>query len=384
MKKMKRWLSLFLAVVLCMSVLMQTHAENLLYTEENQNAKETNYPDVHNYILNNLNRSYIRKPKMRTLQMEQTSNELIDTEHTIAVKYTLADAARCKEGVTIDGIFSNPEEASEIILGQYTSTARVYLTSENSDYYVAFVDTTLLNGTTTILDWIFAKNDATGSVIEEIQYDAETGIAYIPKSLYLKDGIEVANAIQVQLLVAFDIQNSGKTKVDLIVENQNENITLAGIPQVEAETLDITTTIPIVTAESANRISLENLTVYLNNKETPMVLKDGETAAYNNAIGELTIIASPITLLSVRVVINSKSIPKLRAARAVNNPDDLAFLPGKLDKLDVSKIKVGDLYKYTAGVSYCWPNDPEDSPNKVVAKETSKYCYGYANSGSII
>lgn len=384
MRKMKRWLSFVMALILCMSIMLQVHAENLLFTESSQNAEETSYPDVHNYILNNLNQSYISTPKMRTLQMEQAMSELVDTEHTIAVKYTLADAAQCKQDMTIDGIFSNPEEASEIILGQYTSTSRVYMVSENSDYYVAFIDTTLINGTTTILDWIFAKNDATGSVIEEIQYDVKTGIAYIPKNLYLKDGTEVANAIQVQLLVAFDIQNSGKTKVDLIVENQNENIILAGISRIEAETLDITTTIPLTAPESANQISLENLTVYLNNKETPMVLKEGETASYNTMTGELTIVASPITLLSVKVVINNQTMSKLRAARAVNNPDDLAFLPGRLSNLDVSKISVGDLYKYTGGVSYCWPNDPETDPNKVVARETSKYCYGYINAPEVL
>lgn len=346
-------------------------------TEESQESNESvttyedgYYQDIHNYLLS-------RKPAVMTRSANSTTdNTIVDTEHTVAIKYTLADSTKVKDGDTIDSIYSDIDRASETILGQYTSTARVY-DMGLEDSYVAFLDSTLINGTAKIIDWEFAINDFTGTTVDSIEYDSESGIAYIPKSLYFDGDTEKAFAVQAQLLVSYDFSDS-KVNIGVSVENSNENVETTNTDHVKADTLDITTTIPVATPETASNICLDDLTVHVNDKETPEILNE-DTASYNMETGELTLRLAPITTLNVDVEVNSVSTQSTRAsARASGNGESLAFLPGRLSNFDTSKAYVGSLFKYETAITYCWPNS-DTQTNRYVADISKKYCYGYIN-----
>ena len=350
----------------------ETAVETTIQEEDDNTVQYEDgyYQDIHNYLLS-------RKPSVMTRSANSTTdNTIVDTEHTVAIKYTLADSTKVKDGDTIDGIYSDIDRASETILGQYTSTARVYDIGL-PDNYVAFLDSTLVNGTAKIIDWEFAINDLTGSVVDSIEYDSTSGIAYIPKSLYFDGDTEKAFAVQAQLLVSYDFSDS-KVNIGVSVENNNDNVEVTNEEYVKADTLDVTTTIPVATPETASNICLDDLTVHVNDKETPEIL-DEDTASYNMETGELTLRLAPITTLSVDVEVNSVSTASTRAvARASGNGESLAFLPGRLSNFDTSKASVGSLFKYTTGITYCWPNS-DTQTDRYVADISKKYCYGYIN-----
>ena len=78
-------------------------------TEESQESSDSvttyedgYYQDIHNYLLS-------RKPAVMSRSANSSTsndNAIIDTEHTVAIKYTLADSKEVKDGDTIDGIYS--------------------------------------------------------------------------------------------------------------------------------------------------------------------------------------------------------------------------------------------------------------------------------------
>jgi len=93
-------------------------------------------------------------------------------------------------------VFLHPE----LIITQTVGVVPVYVLSEDSDYYVAFINTMIGDSGIQTFDYAFAILNTEGEVVEGY-YDFNTGIAYIPRHLfYDEDGIVVLFEIQAQLL----------------------------------------------------------------------------------------------------------------------------------------------------------------------------------------
>lgn len=314
---------------------------------------------------------------------DPSEDDYASTGHDLYLKYLLADSTLVSDGDTIDDIFTSEEKILRTVIAQYSATADLLDPGPESDYYLALMDTTRFLGNTRALDAEFARTDNLGHVVDGPLFDRDTGIAYVPKSLY---GTDETMSIVAQVLFSYDLASSADVLVDLHVESANAQVDAIPSQSVRTNALDVTTTFPIVSPATADRISLRNLTVYINGSSSPYVLKEGRNAAYDRTTGELTIFYSPMNLYSVEVRINGRSLADaiMRApanvADAATDPSALATFPGVcFDGLDLDTLHEGDWFTYQAATNYVWPNPAPGDVSKDVRDFCVPYCYGYAN-----
>ena len=327
--------------------------------------------------------------------------DLKETGHHVYIKYTEADKGMLKDNLTIDQVWENVPEA---MMAVYGGIADVYEVSEDNEYYVAFLDSPKFNGTGELLDAEFsnANNYSTGNVAG-IKFDKAKGIAYIPKSIYEENGKEVAYALEAQLLYAFNFKTDAETQIPVAVENHKTGVKVVADEQtISVPSLDVTTTIPVVDAKSAGKLSLEDFTVYVNDEAEPFCLsnKEGETTAlYDSQTGELTICCSPVAVYALRIVIGGESVMetvssaisgawKFLAGIAdvqaeknnVSTVEDLNTLPGtRLTDLDLTTLAPSQLYAFETPVNYTYGTKIATS-NSALCKcirKSAPYCYMY-------
>ena len=290
--------------------------------------------------------------RLRALFTGADASSLTDTGHTLYLRHSYADAAYLEDGETIDSLFSDPDTAGLKLITTFESQAALYELSPDADYWIAFVSPSLFNGTGRgITDWIAAEANDKGVLVDGVEVDAEAGIAYVPKSLYFDEGgAERAYGVQLQLLVPVRFEQDSTSEVHVFIDNDRSKATaVARKLTVDAATFDITTTIPVTTAETAGAISLSDLTVYVNDSESAYTLND-ETAFWDSATGELTIAESPATLSTVSVVIDSGLLPADKAHAAGLSASDLKKIPKSLGPYLTSgedAFEVGDVFWYT-------------------------------------
>lgn len=276
------------------------------------------------------------------------------TDKAIIVKNTMADASVMKDGEGFETVYSSEEKIADTLIGQFESVASVYDPGTSSDYYVAFADTAGLGGTAKVVDWQAAEFNILGQTIEDVVFDEETGIVYLPKSLYSEDKGRI---VQVQLLCAYDFDDP-KPSVDVRIQNDNGDVTaVAESSSVEVEPLDVTMDIPVATPETAANIDVSDIEVRLNGSADPMDPAGGENMAYDAKTGVLKIAANASTIATIDITIHPRGFLAPERAYAVS-PDSMRAMKGfdgqeaVLTNLDPDKVSVGQAFKYTGFIQY--------------------------------
>lgn len=314
---------------------------------------------------------------------DSTEDDYAGTGHDLYLKYLLADSRRVSEGDTIDSIFTSEDKILETVIAQYSSTADLLDPGPQSDYYLALMDTTRFLGNTCALDAEFARTNNLGQIVHGPIFDRDTGIAYVPKSLYARDS---TMSIVAQVLLSYDLESNPDVLVDVHVDNGNSSVNAVEAQSIRANALDATTTLPVASPATARNITLADLTVYVNGSVRPYRLEEGRNAAYDRDTGELTIFYSPMNLFSVEVDIAGRGLMDnaVRAtaneAVAVSDPDALATFPGVcFENLDLDALAAGDWFRYESATNYVWDNPAPGDFSADVRDFCVPYCYGYAN-----
>lgn len=244
---------------------------------------------------------------------------LSQTDLTLVVKQTLLLADQVAEGESFDTLKADQEHFADAYLAQFQETATVYDPGRASDYYVAYVGGVEMTSPADVIDWQAAYYDTGARMAEGVSYDAETGIAYLPKSLW--DSAEAGQqqeALQIQLLVSYDPAGE-KPRIDVEIDNGAGNVTaVAGEQNIAADPFDMSVDIPVATPETAHEVALGDLSVYLNGSERPVELIEGETAEWNSETGVLTLAATGTQIVSVRVEIGARAWWEPEPAYAVS------------------------------------------------------------------
>ena len=327
------------------------------YADESDGTRNAPIGD---YIVDNLDQNLApKKEDSGFLSMLRSlvgmNREALDLAgKAIVVKNTMADASAIGEGDGFAEVYASEESISSTLLGQFESVAQLYDPGSESDYYVAFVDTVGMSGTARVIDWQAAEFNIMGELIDGVVYDDETGIAYVPKSLYADDP---AHIVQLQLLCAYDF-NASPSLVDVRIQNGNGDVTaVSQAASVEVEPMDVTMNIPVATPETASAIDVSEIEVYLNGSEDPMDPAGGENMSYDGATGVLTIAANSSTVASVDVKINPRGFLAPERAYAVT-ADSMRAMKGMdgqeavLTNLDPDKVSVGQAFTYTGFIQY--------------------------------
>ena len=285
--------------------------------------------------------------------------ELHGTGKYLTVKHTYAQ--NLEEGDTISSIMTDAEECGEKVIAMYPSVEQLYEVDGNADYYVAFADSSAQNGTSSrAVDFQAAIMNNLGMSVEGVEYDAETGLIYIPKSLYGYDDI-AAQGLQVQLLEPSSLEEGKAASVEVSVDNRNGSVTVPEkVQSVEADAFDTTISVRIATEATASAISIDDIDATADDgnvnyaKQTDGLAK---SASYDQSTGVLTVAASPAATASLQVTIKGSGIGSLlapqKAYAAYDTPDTMATLPGvQFDNMDPDSLSVGEKFWYSANTMY--------------------------------
>lgn len=228
--------------------------------------------------------------------------------NAIVVKQSLYDGNYVEDEEDIDSIMGGIEEGLDEecrkFITQLSDIAAVYDLSEGSDYYVAYINTMLADELSQVQDVAFAVNDNNGELVEGCIYDEETGLAYLPKELFLdEDGTEILLHLQVQLMQVmhdYDAEESMHSEVLVSTDNTKK---IQSAETVSADVFDFETTV-----QTEAGLNEEQMTVSVNGIPT-------EDYTYDSENGTMTLYQTSATIQSISVSEQQTSAFAAAAAR---------------------------------------------------------------------
>jgi len=156
--------------------------------DEDTKSDETTLfdPVIEKYIKRNIDTSYTQIKEMQIVNI-------------MRVKNTMVDGSKVSDDDTIDSIMSQAD-ISDVVIGQTQGILPVYQLDEDSDYWVAYVDTMKDDDNAAVQDVMIAQNDTKGITFDGWHFDNLTGLVYMPKSIFYEDGTLYVDKIQVQVM----------------------------------------------------------------------------------------------------------------------------------------------------------------------------------------
>ena len=354
-------------------------AENDAKKSVNKDASDTT-----EYIKNGLSDSAVskaektaakevgNKPSSDIKISSEASNGLTPVKHQLTVDYLLADSNKVSKNSTIDSVWKNKKN----VLTQVESDAQLYSVKGNENVYVAFTDAGRMNGIgkATYADFTDGDFKNPKSYNDEVTYDKSTGIVYVPRSLFVKDGKEKQSKLVAQLLVPYDLDNSSDLNgIRVTIENHDDKVKeVAKSQTVTGRSLDVTTTIPVATKETAKDLDLSKVNIYINDSEVPAQFTKNEYF-YNTKTGKLTFKGMPASIYSVRIVINGTATGE-KIAKAISTKT----FAGNTTESSPSNIKSADDLLALQDVGFSSDsNITADSVGSVMTFNTTAY-YNYS------
>lgn len=271
-----------------------TKEDNSAIEQANPNAAyvySTNVEDTNEYILENINKDLAGSEKLEPA-------DVTVLKQTMAVKDKLPEG-----GYNLKTMFqSEDSKYANAFVGTNQSYVYLYNTDDNSDYYVAYVNTMNNDSRTVVTDYSFTYNNLYGEVVDDCIYDADTGLAYIPKK-YTKEnrnGFGIGN-IQVQLMQLVNSYNP-TVSVNVVVDAKGVNGSVAKSGKASVNALLSTTEI-ILAEDSRSRADIKSewISVYINDNQI-------SSFEYNESTGILKVGSAPTAIDSLKVVIEKPGV----------------------------------------------------------------------------
>lgn len=356
--------------------------------------------DTTGYLAENIDQEAVASAEQVSHELGQEENAdvttladadesgLMPTCHSIMVNYNLVDSSKAN---LAEAAF----DSSEVITAAMQEQ-QIYASADNEDCFLAFIDPGQMNGIGKAAAASFSNSDVENAVSynDQITYDAQTGIAYIPKTLfYNEDGEEIVLDLQAQVFVPYSMKENGKNVISVAVENENGSVEAASSQQkIAVPSFDVTVTFPLVTKETAKNLDMDKVSLYINDSENPVVYADNEYF-FNKETGELTIAAMPMTVYSIRAAIHGETIAekitkaaageaKADIARQVRYESDIKMIPDVYLDVDYDSLVVNTSQVIPTSVNY-YTNESIGGLSSVVRKYFSYLCYSgnnYTNS----
>lgn len=343
-----------------------------LFNEARSYTKGAEFPDVVEYILENLNSKYIKNP-----------SEEFEVSGALRVKQLAVNEALAPSDKQLDTLYQSGDRTmnvyNESVMWTNQGSVPIYDVDANSDYYVAFADTMHYSDDFKAVDFKAARNNTNGESVDFID-DKETGLVYIPKS-YIKAEPE-ANAFQVEFVQYGPVDGSHKIPVK-VEANGISGVIKDGVA--EFDVISDETIFPLAESYKAlSEIDAKNIEVYINGNlyKTTNIVYDAES-------GYLSILRGPIGIREMRIVVNCKSgdqrlmsilntiFPAIKAeALTASQLDYLFNLSGQ--------PQVGDEFTLpTSQIIYSWGGVGSNNLKQIIAMGLDPFKYAYLPAGYV-
>lgn len=303
--------------------------------------------DVEGYVRDQADPEKVGEEKVGFLL--RSGSQMHGTGRYLTVKHTYAQSL--EEGDTIDSVMTDIDQMAAKFIGVGRDYAQIYEVEGEAEYYVAFVAPSAFNGASAAaVDFVAALNGTDGHVVEGVEFDAEKGLAYIPKSLLQSEECE-KRGLQIQTLEPASIDEAAETSFEVSIDNGKPGVTAVSKSQtVTAQRYDSTIEFQVATADTAAELSLSDMSITINDGNVDFAPQgeDGRQAAgYDPATGRVWVAATPATVASVQVSIDGSGLFGAKKAYAAT-PAEMNALPDiQFTGMDLSQVWVGDTFRYT-------------------------------------
>lgn len=360
-------------------------------------GEEKTHPDLNEHVFSNLDPAYVDVPENQTsISYSEGQSEIpqLGTPYShVYATYSIFDEAMSQGYTDLQDIWTKTGGA---FIASYPVNMPIYDINPDSDYLVMFmdVDGVTENAKFVYADWNTHDIDNPISLNDQIHYDIDAGIAYIPRNGFVFDednapqNAEDGLAIQAQMVYSVNLEeeNDPYGKIDVAIENNNPNVTAVS-PQmtIESPLLDITTSFQLTTSDTSHAITAEDIEIYPNATTEPMRLVysgEGQNITYNPETGVLGLAVSPMNLVDLKIVIkdNTKATEQAYGSGSYGNttlhdPWDMWQVPGtKLTAIDPDTLQSGQLFWYKGHMNAV--------KSDVKNHASTGYCYEVSFGGS--
>lgn len=259
-------------------------------------AKQGDTESTQDYILSHMNKEYTGNGD------KLTAGDVMGNTVTVADGTQLPNA-------TLDSLFGAESDkdgdgysdADGALVNQTMIYVPLYSASDDGDYFVGRVGADIKGAKVT--DWAAAENNADGKVLDDIVFDSETGLVYVPKSYVKtdKDGNKVVMATRIQLLYTTD-GNPADATVNVPVEVNAKGVSgkLMGSGSAGASVITVGTEIQLARDDEAmSDIKADTIdSVEVNGIE---YTSDMDAWSYDEETGRLLFNVSPVAITDIKV-----------------------------------------------------------------------------------
>ena len=240
-------------------------------------------PLIEQHIINNFDESLTPLDELSFMGSITVRNNLHDGE------------AMQRHGVrTFDEIQATDGAWFDSFITMYLTSVPLYSLSTESNYFVAYVDTLFNNPDVFVSDYVFALNANTGETVNG-RFDASTGLAYIPRELFVDGDTFYLGRVQVQLLQVQSV-------LDMDMMAYVEVLTDIELTRATSEVVgDFDHT---VTVDEANSfVTTTMINAGLNGDEIEVFVNgfSVEDFEYDSVTGEVTVYQNSASIISLRV-----------------------------------------------------------------------------------
>lgn len=281
--------------------------------------------------------------------------------HRLLLNYDLVDRTEV-ESKGLKSIHEiHEKDKSMALIAAFREPVQMYEV-KGKDVLVAMIDPSKMTNVAEVRDANFTNTDTAHPTIynDRIQYDMNTGIVYVPKSLYIdKDGKETTFDLNAELMALYDLGTTKSQQVIVETESNDEKVRTANVGKVSADIMDTYVTIPLASADTAKNVDMHLVDIYINDETAPVKLTT-DNYFYDEKTGNFSLSIAPVTVYKMKAVIKKdtanfieKGIRKLKGTFntvfAANTPsiksaDDMNVMPVTLTVDHLENLVEGAYY----------------------------------------
>lgn len=269
--------------------------EPIKFEKSKRSKRSVDILELEDYIRENLKTDIV---KNNILEKFQKKDALTVT--TTVIDGTLLKNATLKD-LNKDENKDNIQDNYKAIANQTTSNIPLFEVSKESKYLVGKVIGKLQNAKVT--DIAFAKNNANAQILNDIIFDKETSLVYVPKTY-----TEKPLSVRTQIIVTTDEKpTKAKSEINVFVENKNVKDVLVKTSKAYGNLQSVSTDIVLQEKEAKEKLTEEKIDSVEINKVK--FTKEDKAYKYDEKERKLILFVSPVGVTEIKINL-SKTVLK--------------------------------------------------------------------------
>ena len=305
---------------------------------------------------------------------EATVLGVTQTVHYMTVQYLLVEEGTVPADADAQTVWA---DYSDSVMGGFSESVEIYDADPESEYLSAIVSTSRLNNTSGSGVATFTDENTTNPTVYDFcTYDAEYGVAYIPRSFYFdENGEECMRSLCCEIVVPVNVSENPSADIEVFMDSTTDEVDLVGDHIVSAPIFDLSVTFPLTTPETAPDFDMSRATIYVNNSYVPYM---PDQYYFNVETGELTLDLCSQSVYNIYVVYGKVNQMYEVMPLAAGSVADVAKLSNDILRMDLgdSSISAGDSFSYTNTMYYA-----AGSTSNATVSATFEALFGSGKSG---